>query len=100
MEKISRVSRAVVVRSACWQGVRRGDFVAVNAERERRGQWEFVAFARNENTGEEWVEVRGGRVGESKGRAFRPELIFPVNARRGSRFIGLSLRDAPQFALE
>ncbi|MDE3044631.1 MAG: hypothetical protein KGJ10_07370 [Acidobacteriota bacterium] len=91
---------ARVRRVESWRGLRRGDPVAVNVEREYRGQWSFVAFARNEVTGEEWVEVRGGRAGESKGRAFRPEVIFPVNARRGSRFVGPSYVDAPQLALE
>ncbi len=92
--------RAGIVRHVRWQGLRSGDPVAVNADREYRRSWTFVAFARNERTGEEWVEVRGGRVGESKGRAFRPELIYPTNARRGARFKGLSFRDAPQLGFD
>jgi hypothetical protein len=74
--------------------------VVVNGEKERRQHWTFVAHVVNEATGDEWVEVRGGRVGESKGRSFRPELIFPATARKGSRVTGLSLASAPQFTLE
>ena len=59
----------------------------------------FVAHVRNEKSGEEWVEVRGGRVGEAKGRSFRPELIFPLAAKRGPHLDGLSLADAPQLPL-
>ncbi|MCU1362969.1 MAG: hypothetical protein JWM55_797 [Acidimicrobiaceae bacterium] len=89
-----------VVRSKAWNGVRYGEAVVVNAPRERRQHWTFVAFAVNEATGEEWVEVRGGRSGESKGRSFRPELIFPLGSRKGSKIVGLSLASAPQLALE
>jgi hypothetical protein len=89
-----------VVRSKAWNGVRSGDAVVVNGAKERRQHWTFVAFAVNEATGEEWVEVRGGRTGESKGRSFRPELIFPSGSRKGSQVVGLSLATAPQLALE
>lgn len=77
-----------------------GDVVVVNGAKERRQQWVFVAHVRNEATGDEWVEVRGGRVGESKGRAFRPDLIFPSGSRKGARVVGLSLASAPQLSLE
>lgn len=73
--------------------------MAVNGARERRQAWVFVAHVVNEQTGEEWVEVRGGRSGESKGRSFRPELIYPASARRGGRLQGLSLGVAPQLPL-
>jgi hypothetical protein len=66
------------VRYATWHGARRGDPVVVNGEKERRG----------------------GRVGESKGRSFRPELIFPASAKKGARVVGLSLASAPQFTLD
>lgn len=68
----------------------------VNTAKERRRRWVFVAHARHELSGEEWVEVRGGRDGEMKGRSFKPELIFPASALRGSRVLGASLADAPQ----
>jgi hypothetical protein len=96
----SETRRGPLVRSATWHGVRRGDPVVVNGEKERRQHWTFVAHVVNEATNDEWVEVRGGRSGESKGRSFRPELIFPASARRGSRLVGLSLASAPQLALE
>ncbi|MFZ1062531.1 MAG: hypothetical protein WAN30_03580 [Acidimicrobiales bacterium] len=71
----------------------------MDTPKERRQQWVFVAHVRNLETGDEWVEVRGGRLGESKGRAFRPELIYPSNAMRGSRLLGASLQFAPRLAL-
>jgi hypothetical protein len=94
------IRRGQIVRSSRWNGVRCGDPVVVNGLRERRQQWTFVAHVLNEATGEEWVEVRGGRVGESKGRSFRPDLIFPSGARRGSKVVGLSLARAPQLSLD
>jgi len=70
--------------------------VVVDGVRERRLSWIFVAHVHNEATDDEWIEVRGGRTGEAKGRAFRPEAIYPSHARRGSKLVGLSLADAPQ----
>ncbi len=99
--RVASVTRhGAIVRSTTWNGVRYGDDVVVNGPRERRQHWTFVAFAVNEATGEEWVEVRGGRTGESKGRSFRPEMIFPVGSRKGSQIVGLSLASAPQLTLE
>jgi hypothetical protein len=89
-----------IVRSKAWNGVRYGDAVVVNGAKERRQHWTFVAFVVNGATGEEWVEVRGGRTGESKGRSFRPEMICPHGSRKGSRVVGLSLASAPQLALD
>jgi hypothetical protein len=91
--------RGQVVRSPAWHGVRYGDRVVVNGPKELRHTWTFVAHVVNEANGEEWVEVRGGRVGESKGRSFRPEMIYPSGAKKGSRVVGLSLATAPQLAL-
>lgn len=88
-----------IVRTTQWHGVRAGDPVIVNGLKERRQQWTFVAHVRNEKTGDEWVEVRGGRVGEAKGRSFLPDVIFPSGARKGSRVVGLSLASAPQLPL-
>lgn len=87
------------MRTRAWHGLRDGDPVVVDDDRARRQAWVFVAHARNESTGEEWVEVRGGRVGESKGRAFAPGRIFPAGARRGTRVVGPSLADAPRLDL-
>lgn len=94
------IRRGQIVRSTRWNGVRDGDPVVVNGAKERRQQWTFVAHVLNEATGEEWIEVRGGRVGESKGRSFRPDMIFPAGARHGSRVVGLSLASAPQLSLD
>lgn len=89
-----------LVRHLVWHGVRAGDAVVVNGPKERRQSWVFVAHVVNERTGEEWIEVRGGRAGEAKGRSFSPELIFPLSARRGSSLRGLSLAAAPQLPLD
>jgi hypothetical protein len=92
--------RGQIVRSSAWHGVRHGDPIVVDGPKERRQHWTFVAHVLNEATGEEWVEVRGGRTGEAKGRSFRPEVIYPANAKKGARLVGLSLASAPQLALE
>jgi hypothetical protein len=98
-KKPDSIRRGFIVRSRQWNGVRDGDAVVVNAPKERRQHWTFVAHVVNEATGDEWVEVRGGRVGEAKGRSFRPDLIFPGEARKGARINGLSLATAPKLAL-
>jgi hypothetical protein len=84
-----------VVRVQRWNGLGVGDPVCVDGPRERRQSWVFVAYAVNEATGEEWVEVRGGRIGESKGRAFHPDAIYPATARRGRTLRGLPVSVAP-----
>jgi hypothetical protein len=76
-----------------------GDAVVVDGAKERRQQWVFLAHVLNEDTGDEWIEVRGGRVGEAKGRSFRPELIYPMGAKKGARLVGLSLAFAPQLPM-
>jgi hypothetical protein len=91
--------RGHVVRRTRWNGVRAGDPVVVDGLKERRQHWVFVAHVLNESTNDEWVEVRGGRVGEAKGRSFRPELIYPGSAKKGSRLVGLSLAEAPQLPI-
>lgn len=70
--------------------------MVVNLPKERRSQFVFVAHVTVVDSGEEWVEVRGGRTGEVKDRSFRPDLIYPASARQGGRLRGLSLADAPQ----
>jgi len=92
--------RGNLLRSNRWNGVRPGDAVLVADAKVRRQEWVFVAHVVNEGTGDEWVEVRGGRPGEAKGRSFRPEVIYPTSARRGSRLVGPSLATAPRLALE
>ena len=87
-----------IVRSTRWHGVSAGDPVMVEGVKGRQ-QWVFVAHVVNETTEDEWVEVRGGRVGEAKGRSFRPDVIYPCWAKRGSRLVGLSLAQAPMLEL-
>lgn len=85
-----------LLRSTKWAGLSTGDPVVVDGVKERRQSWVFVAHVTNTQTNEEWVEVRGGRSGEAKGRSFRPHVIFPSTAKKGSRIVGQSLADAPQ----
>lgn len=85
-----------LVRSTAWAGLTSGDAVVVNGVKERRQSWVFVAHVLNSRTNEEWIEVRGGRRGEAKGRSFAPELIYPVGAKKGGRLVGDSLARAPQ----
>jgi hypothetical protein len=86
-------------RSTQWCGVRPGDVVIVNTDKERRHSWVFVAHVRNVVTSEEWVEVRGGRAGEHKTRSFRCDVIFPASAKKNGKVRGLSLLEAPQLNL-
>lgn len=87
------------MRRTKWAGLTLGDAVVVDGVKERRQQWVFLAHVLNEDTGDEWVEVRGGRVGEAKGRSFRPELIYPVGAKKGARLVGQSFAFAPQLPI-
>ena len=88
-----------LVRSTRWAGLRPGDDVVVALPREKRQRWVFVAHVANPANAEEWIEVRGGRPGESKTRSFRPELIYSREALRGSRLRGLPLVEAPRLDL-
>ena len=97
MKKRAVVTRqGHLVRSTKWAGLSTGDAVVVDGVKERRQTWVFVAHVTNTQTSEEWVEVRGGRRGEAKGRSFRPDAIFPSTAKKGGRIVGQSLADAPQ----
>ena len=97
MKKRAVVTRqGHLLRSTRWAGLSTGDAVVVDGAKERRQAWVFVAHVTNTQTDEEWVEVRGGRRGEAKGRSFRPQMIFPATAKKGSRIVGQSLADAPQ----
>ena len=84
------------MRSTKWAGLSTGDVVVIDGAKELRQSWVFVAHVTNAISGEEWIEVRGGRHGEAKGRSFRPELVFPATAKKGGRVVGQSLANAPQ----
>jgi len=88
-----------LLRSTTWAGLQPGDGLIVNLEGERRRSYVFVAHVINHVSGDEWVEVRGGRSGEAKDRSFRCDVIYPISARRGSRLVGLSLAEAPRLPL-
>jgi hypothetical protein len=74
-----------LVRSASWGGVRAGQAVDVAGTRLRNATWAFVAHVRNTRTGEEWIEVVGGRQGDKALRSFRPDQILPPAGRRPRR---------------
>ena len=84
------------MRTTKWAGLSTGDTVVVDGIKELRQSWVFVAHVTNSQTSEQWVEVRGGRSGEAKGRSFRPDMIFPSTAKKGGRVVGFSFADAPQ----
>jgi hypothetical protein len=100
-----RTSPSHLRRSSEWAGVRAGDPVEVTGVRGRSTSWSFVAHVRNERTGDEWVEVVGGRAGSRAVRSFRPEQIFapsPRATRRGVKGAGAPrapLADAPRLPL-
>ncbi len=97
MKKRAVVTRqGHLVRSTKWAGLSTGDAVVIDGAKELRQSWVFVAHVTNTTSGEEWIEVRGGRLGEAKGRSFRPEQVFPAAAKKGGRVIGQSLANAPQ----
>jgi hypothetical protein len=86
-------------RSTAWAGVSKGDPVEVTETGMRSATWEFVAHVRNLATGDEWIEVVGGKAGDRMQRSFRPERVFAPTkkgARRGPRS---SLADAPRLPL-
>ena len=88
-----------LVRSTTWAGLSTGEPVVIDGARERRQSWVFVAHVTNAQSGDEWVEVRGGRRGEAKGRSVRVDQVYPSSAKKGSRVVGPSLADAPQLPL-
>ena len=88
-----------LLRQEQWAGVSSGEPVIVDGVKERRQSWVFIAYVMNSATNEEWVEVRGGKAGESKTRSFRPELIYPMIAKKGSKLVGLPLSVAPQLPI-
>ncbi len=72
-------------RSTEWAGLRSGDPVEVAGDRARSTSWSFLAHVRNVRTGDEWVEIVGGRAGRRAVRSFRPEQIFAPSPRRTGR---------------
>lgn len=84
-------------RSERWNGLGPGEPVEVALPWGRAGQWRFVAHVRNERNGAEWVEVSGGRRGDERRRACRPEEVLPAGGRRrGSP----SVADAPRLPFD
>jgi hypothetical protein len=67
----------------------------VQDPRERRATWRFVAHVTNEESGERWVEVVGGRAGEQRNRSFREDQIFPYRSLRAGVPVAPSVLDAP-----
>ena len=83
-------------RSVRWAGLRPGDPVLVEGTRLRGASWSFVAHVANVETGEEWVEVVGGRSGDRAVRSFRPDQLYAPSSRPGR---DPSLADAPGLPL-
>ena len=83
-------------RTTRWAGLRPGDPVQVDGTRLRGASWEFVAHITNEETGDVWVEVVGGRSGDRAVRSFRPDQLYARTARPGH---DPSLADAPGLPL-
>jgi len=83
-------------RVTSWAGLCPGDPVQVQGTRLRGATWEFVAHVTNNETGESWVEVVGGRAGDRAVRSFRPGQLFASSARPGR---DPSLADAPGLPL-
>jgi hypothetical protein len=87
---------ADLARSTQWAGLRPGDPVQVEGTRLRSATWNFVAHVSNVETGEEWVEVVGGKPGDRAVRSFRPDQLYAKSARPGR---DPSLADAPGLPL-
>lgn len=83
-------------RSKSWAGLRAGDPVDVEGTRLRGARWTFLAHVRNRDTGEEWVEVVGGRSGDRKLRSFRPGQVYAPRGRTAAGRRAASLAEAPQ----
>jgi hypothetical protein len=86
-----------LVRSSRWAGLHPGDPVAVVGTRLRSAHFEFVAHVRHAASGEEWIEVVGGRSGDRKLRSFRPEQVFPPKQKGQAQ--PASLAEAPRLPL-
>jgi hypothetical protein len=84
-------------RRTHWAGLAPGDPVQVDGSRIRGASWSFMAHVTNAESGEEWVEVVGGRAGDRSVRSFRPNQLYAPSARPGR---DLSLADAPGLPLD
>lgn len=82
-----------LVRSEAWAGLHPGDAVDVVGLGRRAVSFTFLAHVRNARSGDEWVEVVGGRAGERTVRSFAPDRIFAAGAARRGR---PSLAEEPQ----
>jgi hypothetical protein len=90
------IQLAELRRSERWAGLRPGDPVRVAGVKLRGASWTFVAHVANADTGEEWVEVVGGRSGDRAVRSFRTDQLYAASARPG---IDPPLADAPGLPL-
>jgi hypothetical protein len=88
--------RAELRRRTSWAGLVAGDPVQVEGTRLRGAKWSFMAHVTNTESGEEWVEVVGGRPGDRSVRSFRPNQLYAPSARPGH---DPSLADAPGLPL-
>ncbi len=79
--------------------MRRGEAVEVIDTGLRSAKWEFVAHVRNLVTGDEWIEVVGGKQGDRVLRSFRPERVFAPAHKQGRRGPRSSLADEPRLPL-
>lgn len=76
----------------------KGDAVEVSDTRLRSATWQFVAHVRNVVTGDEWIEVVGGRAGDRTLRSFPASRVFaPTKKGRGAP--RASLAEAPRLPL-
>jgi hypothetical protein len=85
----------LVERRDPWSGLRAGDRVDVLDPREPRATWAFVAHVTNVESGDSWVEVVGGRAGDTRRRSFRPEQLFAFGSIRNGSPTTRPLCDAP-----
>ncbi len=87
-------------RAERWAGLRRGDPVRVAGVKMRGATWTFLAHVRNATSGEEWVEVVGGRSGDRTMRSFAPSQVYPPGTAKGGKGANRpSLADAPGLPL-
>jgi hypothetical protein len=93
---VESVPPADLRRNTRWAGLQPGDAVRVTGTRLRGATWSFVAHVVNAETGEEWVEVVGGRKGDRAVRSFAPHQLYAASARPGR---DPSLAEAPGLPL-
>jgi hypothetical protein len=93
------VARGKLRRSEHWAGLSKGDPVTIEASGLASATWTFLAHVANTETGDESVEVVGGKTGERMVRSFRPTQVFPYRPRRKKGVPQASLADAPQLPL-